>query len=233
MSRFFCLPGELRNSVYEYVVGSIEVATVRSHGSKPHPLTQVCRQIQLEFTPIYDGTLRLAQHVKATVVDFRFDRLLDFLDCHRHPYLRRRLEIEVELSAVGEVNWAALERWCSRCHINTMSECDSSGGQPGAYFEKFGGQATVAECPFLLDYQVKLRCYLPICDKDATVLRKVLDREEKVESLSKSLRCSLSEWLAVFRTGHEKWRSICEAIHREDDYERVDVDVHGNLYKLR
>ncbi|KAK5135830.1 hypothetical protein LTR08_004657 [Meristemomyces frigidus] len=116
-SPFLELPGEIRNSIYEYYTANITSLGINRDGSaSPPPLMQVNRQVREEMYKLVSHELApTAVSFEAVAADYNFDHILRFLERFKaDPAGRPRdLTISVKFTryCVDQHELDNIERW--------------------------------------------------------------------------------------------------------------------------
>lgn len=81
MTSFLDLPGELRNGIYDAVLGINRTIKLSENGRViQHSISRASRQIRLEFDSLFSGLASEPRSIEAQVNNFDFRGLRDFFD---------------------------------------------------------------------------------------------------------------------------------------------------------
>ncbi|KAK4546831.1 hypothetical protein LTR36_001563 [Oleoguttula mirabilis] len=126
-SPLLCLPGELRNAIYELVADSGDTLIFERDAmtSPPATLAAVNRQLQHEYLPILDLRARIkrTRKVQARIENFDFDALTRFLDSIRLISAGEGSGRELAITLVftdakcSSINTDSLQRWLRDCDL--------------------------------------------------------------------------------------------------------------------
>lgn len=125
-THFLRLPGEIRNQIYEYVVGDITTLRINKQGLLvPYALAPVCRQVYKEvqesgFLGHSLKTRTSIQLVEAHVTDCDFGHVAKFLDAVAKHGFTKVEEIKIHLKLTGaDITAEAVRQWIDRIGIDS------------------------------------------------------------------------------------------------------------------
>ena len=102
-SSFLGLPAEVRNLIYESIAEDIKTIKVRGSSPLLPSIALVCWQIRVEFMAILNEMVVPKVDLEATVVDFDFHPLLDFLASLTMPCQLPERKIFITLHICGPI----------------------------------------------------------------------------------------------------------------------------------
>ena len=122
-AEFCSIPPELRNHIYEDVVAMVQDVTLNKGGEVlPHPLSNVCRMLRIESTPMFDAVetakFQSASLVRAPIFNLDFQPMMHICSLPQLPNgIARKLKINITIDRpeTCEDERRSMEHWLDRC----------------------------------------------------------------------------------------------------------------------
>jgi hypothetical protein len=142
------MPAELRAMIYDDILADTRNVELDKNGQPAgHPLTQVCRQIYIEFQPVYDSrALKNAHTIRARVHNFNFEAVHHVLDLpalvdHARP---RQIILRIIIDEEGLHQGEKVLSWLKHCVANEADDKVRSERTYDVTYEGLGSVSSAA-----------------------------------------------------------------------------------------